>query len=51
MCVDEGSVRLEKYEVAHAVTEKEIIDIIEFMISKCHTGCYDVDSTHSDPSR
>jgi hypothetical protein len=38
ICVDEGSVRLEMYEVAHAVTEKEILDIIEFMISKCQSG-------------
>ena len=38
ICVDEGSVRLEMYEVAHAVTEKEILEIIDFMISKCQSG-------------
>lgn len=34
ICVDEGSVLLKTYDVAHAVTEKEIVDIIEFMVSK-----------------
>ncbi len=39
ICVEEGSVRLEMYEVGHAVTEKEMLDIIEFMLSKCQSGC------------
>jgi hypothetical protein len=34
ICVDEGSVLLKLYDVAHAVTDKEILDIIEFMVSK-----------------
>ena len=40
ICVEEGSVRLEMYEVGHAVTEKEMLDIIEFMLSKCQSGCW-----------
>jgi predicted esterase len=32
--VDEGSVQKKMYEVAHAVTEQEMQDIIEFMVSK-----------------
>jgi hypothetical protein len=34
ICVDEGSVQTKMYEVAHAVTEQEMQDIIEFMVSK-----------------
>ena len=34
LCVDEGSVHTKMYEVAHAVTEQEMQDIIEFMVSK-----------------
>jgi hypothetical protein len=37
ICADEGSVLLKMYDVAHAVTEKELQDIVEFMIDKCRS--------------
>jgi hypothetical protein len=34
ICADDGSVLLKMYDVAHAVTEKELQDIVEFILDK-----------------